>query len=167
MGTVFRFAALEDQAALVDLLIEVDRHYWGPHVGENVKAQSTADALVNGRSGCRAVVADLDGSLVGLATISVLHPSLNEHGTLFMKDLFVSSRGRGKGIGALFMRHLAKLTIELGCRRFDWTAESDNPRAIEFYDQLGAERVEEKVYFRFRDADLSAFAASIPAVKDV
>ncbi|KMW57175.1 YbjA protein [Candidatus Rhodobacter oscarellae] len=77
-----------------------------------------------------------------------------------MKDLFVSERARGTGLGNLFMRHLARHAVELGCHRFDWTAETDNPRAVAFYDDLKAERVAEKVYFRFSDANLRAFAGT-------
>lgn len=77
-----------------------------------------------------------------------------------MKDLFVSKGARGSGLGEQFMRYLAKHAVELGCHRFDWTAETDNPRAVAFYDELNASRVEEKVYFRFSDVKLRAFADS-------
>lgn len=75
-----------------------------------------------------------------------------------MKDLFVSKNARGIGLGNQFMRYLARYAVELGCLRFDWTAEIDNPRAIAFYDELRASRIVEKVYFRFSDEKLREFA---------
>ncbi len=75
-----------------------------------------------------------------------------------MKDLFISKSARGTGLGNRFMRYLAQHAVELGCHRFDWTAETDNPRAVAFYDDLNASRVVEKVYFRFSDAGLREFA---------
>lgn len=90
--------------------------------------------------------------------MSILLPAPNENGTLFMKDLFVSETARGSGLGRQFMRFPAGYAVELGCHRFDWTAETDNPRAPAFYDDLKATRVAEKVYFRFSSADLRDFA---------
>ncbi|MEM8598044.1 MAG: GNAT family N-acetyltransferase [Pseudomonadota bacterium] len=154
----FRFAGKQDGAALAELMLEANRYYWGEADGAAEMTSKAADVLVNSRSGCRAVVACDAGVLKGFATVSVLHPAPNESGTLFMKDLFVSKDARGSGLGKLFMQHLAKHAVELGYHRFDWTAETDNPRAIAFYDELNASRVEEKVYFRLSDTELRAFA---------
>ncbi len=79
-----------------------------------------------------------------------------------MKDLFISRRVRGGGLGRQFMVHIASLALSMGCRRFDWTAETDNARALAFYDDLGASRIDEKVYFRFDDAGLEAFVLGSP-----
>lgn len=77
-----------------------------------------------------------------------------------MKDLFVVKAARGLGIGRKMMLHLAKMAHDLGCKRFDWTSERDNPKAVAFYDSLGADRVVEKVYFRFCGGRLGKFAKS-------
>ncbi|WP_299869782.1 GNAT family N-acetyltransferase [uncultured Roseobacter sp.] len=154
----FWFAKLQDQAALADLMLEANRHYWGEAKHAVEMTSKAADTLVHGRSGCQAVIACEAGILKGFATVSVLLPAQNEHGTLFMKDLFISKSARGTGLGNRFMRYLAQHAVELGCHRFDWTAETDNPRAVAFYDDLNASRVVEKVYFRFSDAGLREFA---------
>ncbi|MEL6226268.1 MAG: GNAT family N-acetyltransferase [Pseudomonadota bacterium] len=156
----FRFAGLQDSSALAELMLEANRHYWGEADGAAEMTSKAADAPVTGRSGCRAVVASDAGVLKGFATISILHPAPNESGTLFMKDLFISKNARGAGLGERFMRHLARHAVELGCHRFDWTADTDNPRTIAFYDALKASRVEEKVYFRLSDTELRAFAGT-------
>ena len=155
----FRFAEAHDHAALAGLLLEANHHYWGEREEAGEMTFKAATALVNGSSGCRAVLAWHAGIPKGFATIAILHPALNEHGTLFMKDLFISNQARGTGIGNRFMRHLAQVAVALGCRRFDWTAETDNPRAIAFYDELGAARVVEKVYFRLSENRLHEFSS--------
>jgi len=58
------------------------------------------------------------------------------------------------------MRFLARLAVERGCVRFDWTAETDNPDALGFYDRLGARRVADKVYYRFDGEALQRLATS-------
>ena len=83
----FRFAELQDSDPLAELMLEANRHYWGESDGAAEMTSKAAHALVNGQSGCRAVVACDAGVLKGFATVSVLHPALNESGTLFMASL--------------------------------------------------------------------------------
>ena len=64
------------------------------------------------------------------------------------------------GSAKRLMRRVARIAVDLGCRRFDWTAETDNPRAIAFYDDLPASRVAEKVYYRLAGDRLLDFAAA-------
>ena len=153
-----RFAEAKDEAVLAELLLSANQHYWGTSDGAEGMTKAAASALIDGRSGCRALIARVDGQPAAFATLTILHPALNEHGTLFMKDLFVVKAARGLGVGHQIMLHLAKMAYDLGCQRFDWTAERDNPKALEFYDALGADRVDEKVYFRFSGDELSKFA---------
>lgn len=153
-----RFAEFADASVLAELLLESNHHYWGESSNSVAMTAASAEAMISGQSGCRAVIAWNSGAPAAFATVSVLHPALSEHGTLFMKDLFVSESARGSGIGKLVMNHLGKLAVELGCKRFDWTAEQDNPRALEFYDSLGASQIKEKVYFRISGKDLAVFS---------
>jgi GNAT superfamily N-acetyltransferase len=45
---------------------------------------------------------------------------------------------RGKGIGRVLMAFLAKLAVERGCGRFEWSVLDWNTPAINFYRSLGA-----------------------------
>lgn len=155
----FRFAEPDDTGALAALLREAELHYWGARDGAEDDARAVADAILGGRSGVQAVLACVDARPVGFATVTLLHPAPTPAGTLFMKDLYVSAEMRGSGIGRAFLRFLAGHAASLGCVRFDWTAEADNPRAVAFYEALGAEVVREKVYFRVRGEDLEGFGA--------
>lgn len=58
--------------------------------------------------------------------------------TLYLEDLFVRPAFRRKGIGERALRHLARLAVERGCRRFEWAVLDWNRPAIEFYEKLGA-----------------------------
>ena len=157
---VTRIADAGDLDAVARLLLATSQHYWGRQEGMEAAARHAADALVQGRSNCRALLGWLNGKAVAYATFAILHPGPTEHGVLFMKDLFVLDDERGKGLGEAMMRELAVLATERRCSRFDWTAETSNPRAIAFYDLMSAERVEEKVYFRLSGENLARFADS-------
>jgi ribosomal protein S18 acetylase RimI-like enzyme len=54
--------------------------------------------------------------------------------------------------------------VERGCVRFDWSAETDNPDALAFYDRLGAKRVAEKIYYRLEGEGLQQLAAGPSSV---
>ncbi|MEL6167248.1 MAG: GNAT family N-acetyltransferase [Pseudomonadota bacterium] len=153
-----RPAADADLPALAALCVETNRHYYGPINGDEEMSSATAAALIQGRSGCTALLALEGEAAIAFATFTIVHLAPNANGTLFLKELFVSKRARGTGVGEQVMRHLARMAVEMGCARFDWTAETDNPRAMAFYDRLGAPRVEEKVYYRLTGTDLSTFA---------
>lgn len=77
---------------------------------------------------------------------------------MYLKDLFVSSKVRGKGVGLKLMKYLASLAIKCGCQRLDWTAESSNPNAGQFYRSIGATLIHEKEYYRFSGDALREFA---------
>lgn len=154
-----RFAGKDDAAKVGELFYRCDLHYWGDkaptaeamaaHVRERVMAE---DATVE------IVLAEEDGDALGFATFTIMYPAPDLGGQLYLKDLFVLDRARGKGIGLILMRYLAATALQRGCVRFDWTAEENNPRAMEFYAHIGAQQVTNKVYYRFDGAALRRFA---------
>lgn len=57
---------------------------------------------------------------------------------IYLEDLFVKPSFRGRGYGKALMVALAKLAVERGCARFEWTVLDWNQPAIDFYRSLGA-----------------------------
>ena len=57
---------------------------------------------------------------------------------LYLEDLFVRPPFRGRGYGRALLIHLARLAVERGCGRFEWTVLDWNDQAIGFYRSLGA-----------------------------
>ena len=159
-GLLTRIAGVADLEVVAKLLLATNRYYWGVREGAEAATRRAAEDLVGGGADCKMLIGWLDGAAVTYATFAIRQPAPSEHGTLFMKDLFVVDGARDKGLGELMMRRVAALAAARGCVRFDWTAETDNPRALAFYDRLSAQRVTDKVYFRLSGEDLTAFAAS-------
>lgn len=154
-----RPATPADAAALAELFHLCDRHYWGdkaaplekllPHVRDKVLAPD-ADA--------RVILAEAGGTAVGFACFALLYPAPDCGGQIYMKELFVREGARGQGVGIALMRAVAQDGIARGAVRLDWTAETTNPAAIEFYQRLGARCLTEKRYFRFDGQTLQDFA---------
>ena len=57
---------------------------------------------------------------------------------LYLEDLFVEPQHRGRGYGKALLSHLAKLAVERGCGRFEWSVLDWNVDAQRFYESLGA-----------------------------
>src|SRR4051812_42834912 len=67
---------------------------------------------------------------------------------IYLEDLFIEPKWRGRGFGRQLLAHVAKLGVERGCDRMNWSVLPWNQPAIDFYFRLGAERVTEWEGFR-------------------
>jgi GNAT superfamily N-acetyltransferase len=145
---------------IVDLFHRIDLHYFPDKAPAKKEISAyVRHNLFKEHCGVRVVLAKEGVKPLGIATFSILYPAPRTTGQLFMKDLFTVEEARGKGVGRALMRFLAKHALEMGCSRFDWTAETTNPGALEFYDRLGVPRIEEKIYYRLTGKKLASFAA--------
>lgn len=144
---------------IIELFHRIDVHYFAgaaptkAEIGKYVRSN-----LFRAHCGVRVVIAKEGVRPLGIATFAILYPAPGMSGQLFMKDLFTVSEARGKGVGQAIMRFLARHALENKCSRFDWTAETDNPQALAFYDRLRIPRVDEKVYYRLTNQQLKSFA---------
>ncbi len=154
-----RHATAADRDALAELFHDMDRHYWGDDAPSADEWRRFLDAVVLPASkSCEIVIAEDSGTLVGLATFAIVYPAINLTGQMFMKELYTTAAARGQGVGRKIMAFLAKLAGERGCSRIDWVTERTTPRAMAFYDRLGAERMDQRVYYRLGGEALSALA---------
>ena len=58
---------------------------------------------------------------------------------LYLEDLFVYPQHRGRGLGRQLLRHLARVAVERGYGRVEWSVLDWNVDAIGFYRSIGAE----------------------------
>jgi GNAT superfamily N-acetyltransferase len=77
---------------------------------------------------------------------------------LYLEDLYVRPAYRGRGIGEGLLRHLARLALERGCGRFEWSVLDWNLAAIDFYRRLGAVPMDEWTVYRVTGPALAALA---------
>ncbi|HEY7690054.1 MAG TPA: GNAT family N-acetyltransferase [Dongiaceae bacterium] len=157
----FRLATAADRLVLQDLFHECEVHYEGHAAPSRAAVVAHVDAnIIPGLIRCEILLAEAGGAVAGYASFGQLYPAPNLGGQIHVKDIFIRRNFRGRGIGAAIIRRLAALAVERNCTRVDWTAESDNPRAVAFYDRLGVPRVASKIYFRLDGETLAAFAAA-------
>ncbi|MGN0981633.1 MAG: GNAT family N-acetyltransferase [Candidatus Limivicinus sp.] len=77
---------------------------------------------------------------------------------LYLEDLFISPEYRGKGYGKATLQKLARIAVERGCGRLEWSCLDWNKPSIDFYLSLGAVPMEEWTVYRLSGDTLRQMA---------
>ena len=86
-----------------------------------------------------ALVAELDGTIVGFAHHREFsRPSSGKRG-LYLDDLFTAPEVRGRGVGRALINQLGEMARERGMNKVRWITAADNTTAQRLYDDM-AER---------------------------
>lgn len=80
---------------------------------------------------------------------------------IYLEDLFVRPEFRGAGVGRRLLAELARLAVERGCHRLEWSVLDWNEPAIGFYRRLGAVAMDEWTVFRLTGDALGALAGEV------
>ncbi|KNB51891.1 GNAT family N-acetyltransferase [Streptomyces caatingaensis] len=80
------------------------------------------------------------------------------HG-IHLEDLYVRPEARGGGHGRALLAELARICVERGYQRFEWSVLDWNEPSIRFYKSLGAEPLDEWTGQRLSGGALHALAA--------
>ncbi len=105
------------------------------------------------------IIAEVDGQGAGFALFFHNFSTWRGRRGLYLEDLFVRPEFRGLGLGRALMIHLAKLAVQRGCGRFEWSVLDWNTPAIDFYRSLGAVGMDEWTVQRLDGEGLLALAA--------
>ena len=77
---------------------------------------------------------------------------------IYLEDLYVMEKYRGRGFGRKMLSYLAKLTAERDCGRLEWSVLDWNKPAIDFYLSIGAVPMEDWTVYRLTGKELSSLA---------
>jgi len=116
------------------------------------------DAMFGERPVAEAVIAERDGTPLGMALFFHNFSTWTGWKGLYLEDLYVTPEARGSGVGGALLRHLAGIAVDRGCTRFEWSVLDWNKRAIEFYRSMGAEAMNEWTVNRVSGAALARLA---------
>jgi GNAT superfamily N-acetyltransferase len=106
-----------------------------------------------------ALLAYLDGEPVGFAIFFRNYSTILAQPGLYLEDVYVRPEARGRGVGRALLVHLARLAVERGCGRFEWSVLDWNTGAIRFYESLGAVAMDEWTTYRVSGEALARLAA--------
>jgi GNAT superfamily N-acetyltransferase len=82
-------------------------------------------------------IAEADGMIVGVALYFVKYSTWKGKG-LYLDDLFVSEKYRGKGIGKKLFDAFMQEAKSIGAKQVHWQVLDWNTPAIDFYKKLGS-----------------------------
>jgi GNAT superfamily N-acetyltransferase len=146
-----------DRVVLARLLSDMQAHYRSP----DPPGGAAEMARLLTRDGGHlpfALLAERDGVVLGLATLTPVLYGGAYQWELFLKDLYVTKQARGFGIGRALLVAMARVAVEQNYCRIDWTTDATNEGAQRLYDRLGVPR-HGKVFYRLSGDDLKKFAA--------
>ena len=106
-----------------------------------------------------AVLAYAGNKPAGFAIYSYTFSSFLGRPGMFIEDLYVENAHRSRGIGKSLLIYLAKLARQRSCGRLEWAVLNWNERAMEFYQDLGAEAMDEWTTFRLGGEALERLAS--------
>lgn len=156
--TAIREVREGDVANLLQLIRELAAHQGKPDEVVATDAQLTA-ALFADDPAAFAFVAEVDDELVGYALWFVSYSTwTGEHG-IWLEDLYVRPSTRGSGLGRALIQRLARICVERGYTRLEWSVLQSNRSAIDFYRRIGAAHQTDSDGFRLAGARLAEIAS--------
>jgi GNAT superfamily N-acetyltransferase len=105
------------------------------------------------------LLAFLDNRPVGFAVYFRSFSTFLGGPAMYLEDIFVAPESRGRGIGRQLLATVAKIAVERGCGRMDWSVLDWNAPAIEFYRRLGARPLDDWTIYRLIGKSLADVAA--------
>jgi GNAT superfamily N-acetyltransferase len=115
--------------------------------------------LFGARPAAEVLIAELQGAAVGFALFFPSYSTFLAKPGLYLEDLYVQPAARGAGVGGALMARLARICVDRGYGRFEWSVLDWNEPALKFYRSLGAAPQDEWTVQRLTGAPLAALAA--------
>ena len=107
-----------------------------------------------------ALLARCDGKLAGYAIYFFTFSSFIGRAGIWLEDVYVRPDFRQQGLGRGLIEAVARVGVERNCGRYEWTALDWNETALNFYDKLGAQRMEEWIILRMNQEQLRALGSA-------
>ncbi|GLX77479.1 N-acetyltransferase [Thalassotalea insulae] len=120
--------------------------------------ETIKSSMFGEHSGVYGLIAEFDGKAIGFSVYFYNYSTWLAKPGLYLEDLYVSPEFRGKGAGVSLLKQLAKIALEKGCGRFEWSCLDWNTPSREFYESLGAEPQHEWLGYRMSGKTLVDFA---------
>ena len=117
------------------------------------------EQLFGAQPAAEVLLGEVDGQPAGFALFFHNFSTFLGQRGLYLEDLFVRPQFRGAGLGKHLMASLARLAVQRGCGRFEWSVLDWNTPSIGFYRSIGAVGMDEWTVQRLEGDALHALAA--------
>lgn len=142
-----RPAAPKDARLILDFIHDLAEYERAPEQAVATQADILRDGFgPDPKFQC--VIAEWEAKPAGFAFYFYNYSTWQGRPGLYLEDLFVRPPFRGKGIGKALLIYLAQVAIRENCGRFQWQVLDWNRPAIDFYESLGAKKLNEWITMR-------------------
>lgn len=153
-----RAATAADCATILGFIRQLAEYERLAHQVVADEAQLRA-TLFGARPAAEVLLAELAGAPVGFALFFQSYSTFLARPGLYLEDLFVEPGARKRGVGGALMAALARVAVDRGYGRFEWSVLDWNEPALTFYRSLGAVPLADWTVQRLTGEPLAALAA--------
>ncbi|MEV8020793.1 GNAT family N-acetyltransferase [Streptomyces sp. NPDC086554] len=120
------------------------------------------DALFGERPAAFAHIAqdDASGEVVGFSLWFLNFSTWRGVHGIYLEDLYVRPEARGGGYGKALLTELARICVQRGYERLEWSVLDWNEPSINFYKSLGALPQDEWTVYRLTDGALAELGSA-------
>ena len=145
----FRKAEENDVGLILDYIKKLADYE--KRLDEVIATEKELKKWIFDKSQAEVIFALEDGKEIGFALFFLSFSTYISNVNLHLEDLFIDPEYRGRGYGKALLKELAKIVVERGYGRFEWTCLSWNQPSIDFYLSLGAEQKDWNVFHLTED----------------
>ena len=147
MTLTIRPAVVADVPAIADLIRGLAR-YEKLEQAVTMTEELLEKNLFGEKRFAEALLAEAAGEPIGFALFFHNFSTFLALPGIYLEDLFVVPEHRGRGVGRALLKALARIAVERGSGRLEWSVLDWNRDAIGFYERLGAKPNSEWTVYR-------------------
>lgn len=156
---MIRSAVVADVPVIQAMIRELAEYEKVPHEARATQEQ-LREALFGERPAAFAHIAESpEGEVVGFSVWFLNFSTWRGVHGIYLEDLYVRPGARGGGYGRALLGELARICVERGYGRLEWSVLNWNAPSIEFYEALGARPQDEWTVYRLTDDALTALGS--------
>lgn len=156
MTLSFRFAREEDTGLILSFIKELA--VYEKMLDEVEATEALLREWIFEKEKAEVFFAVADGLEVGFAVFFHNFSTFKGKAGMYLEDFYVKPEYRGKGIGKAIFMEVARIALERGCGRMEWSCLNWNQPSIDFYLSMGAEPMKEWTVYRLTHEDLAGLA---------
>ena len=111
----------------------------------------------------KVLIAECDGETAGFALWFNNFSTWLARPGIYLEDLYVRPKFRGKGVGKALLKHLCEIAVKRGWGRVEWWCLKWNKPSLDFYESLGAKQMDEWMPLRIDGEALQQLGKKNPS----
>lgn len=152
----FRYAERKDTALILQFIKELADYE--NMLNEVVADEEILEEWIFDKQKAEVIFLLENGKEVGFALFFHNFSTFLGRAGIYLEDLYVQPKYRGKGYGKAILKKLAAIAVERGCGRLEWWCLDWNKPSIDFYLSLEAEPMSDWTVYRIDGDTLKRLA---------